>query len=69
MTIDIRQVCHPEAVRHFDTADLRRHFLIEQLFVPGEIKLTYSHIDRLVVGGARNTRCSGTVMVEVSRIQ
>jgi 4-deoxy-L-threo-5-hexosulose-uronate ketol-isomerase len=52
MTIDIRQVCHPEAVRHFSTAELRRHFLIEELFVSGEIKLTYSHIDRLVVGGA-----------------
>jgi 4-deoxy-L-threo-5-hexosulose-uronate ketol-isomerase len=52
MTIDIRQVCHPEAVRHFSTAELRRHFLIERLFVPGEVSLTYSHIDRLVVGGA-----------------
>jgi 4-deoxy-L-threo-5-hexosulose-uronate ketol-isomerase len=52
MTIDVRQVCHPEAVRHFDTSELRRHFLIEQLFAADEIKLTYSHIDRLVVGGA-----------------
>ena len=52
MTIEVRQVCHPEAVRHFSSAELRRHFLIEKLFVPGEISLTYSHIDRLVVGGA-----------------
>lgn len=50
--IDIRQVPHPEAVRRFDTAELRRHFLIEDLFVAGEVRLTYSHIDRLVVGGA-----------------
>ena len=55
MTIEVRQVCHPEAVRHFSTAELRRHFLIETLFVPGQIKLTYSHIDRLVVGGATPT--------------
>jgi len=52
MDIDIRQVSHPEAVRGFDTKDLRRHFLIERLFSSGEILLTYSHIDRLVVGGA-----------------
>ena len=55
MTIEVRQVCHPEAVRHFSAAELRRHFLIEELFVPDQIKLTYSHIDRLVVGGATPT--------------
>ena len=55
MTIEIRQVCHPEAVRHFSTAELRRHFLIEEIFVPDQIKLTYSHIDRLVVGGVTPT--------------
>ena len=52
MTIEIRQVAHPEAVRGFDTDALRRHFLIETLFAPDEVKLTYSHIDRLIVGGA-----------------
>ena len=49
---DVRQACHPDAVRGFDTAALRRHFLIERLFAPGEVLLTYSHVDRLVVGGA-----------------
>ena len=33
-------------------AALRRHFLVERLFVPNEIALTYSQIDRIVVGGA-----------------
>ncbi|WP_353181546.1 5-deoxy-glucuronate isomerase, partial [Bosea sp. (in: a-proteobacteria)] len=55
MTIDIRQVSHPEAVKHFDTETLRRHFLIETLFVPGEVRLTYSHLDRAIVGGAMPT--------------
>ena len=55
MTTDIRQVSHPEAVRRFDTEELRRHFLIENVFQPGEVNLTYSHIDRLVVGGAMPT--------------
>jgi 4-deoxy-L-threo-5-hexosulose-uronate ketol-isomerase len=52
MNIEVRQVSHPEAVRTFTTDELRRHFLIEALFATGEIVLTYSHIDRLVVGGA-----------------
>jgi 4-deoxy-L-threo-5-hexosulose-uronate ketol-isomerase len=52
MTIEIRQVSHPEAVKQFDTEELRRHFLIERLFSLGDILLTYSHIDRLIVGGA-----------------
>ena len=30
MTIDVRQACHPEAVRRFDTEELRRHFLVER---------------------------------------
>jgi len=56
MMIEIRQVCHPEAVRRFDTEELRRHFLIERVFSPGNISLTYSHIDRLVIGGAMPTQ-------------
>jgi 5-keto 4-deoxyuronate isomerase len=52
MTIEVRQVCHPEAVKRFDTDELRKHFLIEKLFAADELNLTYSHIDRVVVGGA-----------------
>lgn len=52
MKIEARQVCHPDAVRNFDTEDLRRHFLIETIFEADEIVLTYSHIDRLIIGGA-----------------
>ena len=55
MEIDVRQVSHPEAVRYFDTDELREHFLIETLFEAGAIALTYSHLDRLVVGGAMPT--------------
>src|SRR5690349_6863290 len=55
MHIDVRQVAHPDAVKTFDTAELRRHFLVEDLFMPDEIRLTYSHIERFVVGGASPT--------------
>ncbi|MFN3672881.1 MAG: 5-dehydro-4-deoxy-D-glucuronate isomerase [Bosea sp. (in: a-proteobacteria)] len=50
--IDERQAAHPRDVRGYDTQALRQDFLVERIFVQGEIALTYSHYDRLVVGGA-----------------
>ena len=47
----IRQPIHSEHARTLDTAGLRRHFLVEQLFVPEQATLTYSQIDRIIVGG------------------
>ena len=52
MKIDVRHASHPEAVRAFDTEKLREQFLIETMFTHGEIVLTYSHYDRMVIGGA-----------------
>jgi 4-deoxy-L-threo-5-hexosulose-uronate ketol-isomerase len=52
MKTEVRQASHPEAAKAFDTAALRDNFLIERLFSPDDILLTYSHLDRLVVGGA-----------------
>ena len=52
MDIDVRQASHPEAVRAYDTAQLRRHFLVEDLFRAGSVSLTYSHVERFVIGGA-----------------
>jgi 4-deoxy-L-threo-5-hexosulose-uronate ketol-isomerase len=49
--MDIRQPVHSEHARTLDTAGLRRHFLIERVFVPGAISLTYSQTDRIIVGG------------------
>ncbi len=42
----------PAAIKAMDTAQLRSEFLIEDVFVPGEIRLTYTHVDRMIVGGA-----------------
>lgn len=50
--MDIRQACSPEETRGFDTTQLRATYLIEDLFRSGEISMTYSHLDRTVVGGA-----------------
>ena len=52
MKLDIRYAHHPEDVKRYDTAALRRHFLVEQVFVTGELRLTYTHVDRIVFSGA-----------------
>lgn len=49
---EIRYAAHPEDARHYDTARLRRDFLIETLFVGNEVNMVYSMYDRMVVGGA-----------------
>lgn len=51
MELDIRYAAHPDDVKGYDTETLRRHFLVDTLFVKGEVKLTYSHVDRIMVGG------------------
>ena len=49
---EIRYAAHPEDARHYDTARLRRDFLIERVFAPDEVNMVYSMYDRMVVGGA-----------------
>ncbi len=52
MNVPVRQAISAAEGKGFDTAALRRNFLVEQIFRPGEIALTYSHLDRTVLGGA-----------------
>jgi len=49
--MQIRQPIHSEHAKTLDTAGLRRHFLVEDLFVAEQATLTYSQIDRIIVGG------------------
>ncbi|WKB53811.1 5-dehydro-4-deoxy-D-glucuronate isomerase [Eleftheria terrae] len=53
--MEIRQAIHSEHARQLDTAGLRKQFMVEAIFRPGEITLTYSHIDRIIVGGIQPT--------------
>jgi 4-deoxy-L-threo-5-hexosulose-uronate ketol-isomerase len=50
--MDIRQVCSPQETRGFDTGQLRENYLVSDLFAQGQINMTYSHLDRTIVGGA-----------------
>ncbi|KAA5612109.1 5-dehydro-4-deoxy-D-glucuronate isomerase [Rhodovastum atsumiense] len=49
--MDTRQAIHSDHARTLDTAGLRREFLVEEVFRPDALTMTYSHIDRIVVGG------------------
>lgn len=49
---NVRYSSSPQEVKQLNTAELRKRFLIEDLFVENNVQLTYSHYDRLIVGGA-----------------
>jgi len=49
---EIRFAIDPVSAGAMNTEELREHFLIETLFAPGEILWTYTHYDRMAVGGA-----------------
>ncbi len=50
-TVTTRQAIGPEETARRDTRGLRDAYLIEGLFEKGVVKLTYSHLDRMIVGG------------------
>ena len=50
--MQVRNAVSPGEARQFDTTQLREAFLIQDLFKPGELSMTYSHIDRIIAGGA-----------------
>ncbi len=49
---ETRYASSPQAVKQYDTAQLRSEFLIDNLMEIGKINLTYSHYDRYIAGSA-----------------
>ena len=49
--MEVRQAINSEYAKTLDTEGLRRAFLVDQVFERDALKLTYSHIDRIIVGG------------------
>jgi 4-deoxy-L-threo-5-hexosulose-uronate ketol-isomerase len=47
-----RYAYHPDDFRMYDTARIRKEFLVEKVMEPGKIRLVYSAIERFIVGGA-----------------
>lgn len=50
--METRYAFHPDHVRTMDTTALRRAFLAEGLFRPDALSSVYSHVDRIIAGGA-----------------
>jgi 4-deoxy-L-threo-5-hexosulose-uronate ketol-isomerase len=50
--IQVRYSTSPSSAETATTADLRENFLVGDLFVSGEVRGTYTHDDRMVIGGA-----------------
>ncbi len=48
----VTQYAHsPEDIDHYNTDELRQQFLMAEIFVPGDIRLTYTYNDRMIFGG------------------
>ena len=50
--MDIRYSVNQRDVKRYTTEELRQEFLIDRLFVPGDVTAVYSHVDRVVTMGA-----------------
>ncbi len=50
--MELRTAASPKDVKHYTTDRLREEFLIDDLFKADDIKLVYSHIDRIITGSA-----------------
>lgn len=51
-TIEQRYATNPAQIPGMTTQQLRDEYLIQDIFVPGEVRLVYTHHDRIVLGGA-----------------
>ncbi len=49
--MEIRHATHPDELAKMSDDDIRKRFVISDLFTPGTIKAVYSHEDRMVLGG------------------
>ena len=50
--MDNRYMVSPAEAAGMSTEELRRHFLVTDLFHPGQVNLVYAHQDRVILGGA-----------------
>ena len=51
-----RYASNPEGVKNYNTQQLRKEFLIENLMQMGKVNLTYTHYDRYIAGSAVPTK-------------
>ncbi len=49
---EVRYSSHPADAKKYDTAQLREHYLMENVMVADEVNMVYSMFDRIIAGGA-----------------
>ena len=49
---EVRYGCNPVDAKNYDTQRLRQQFVVENLFSPDKVSITYTMHDRFIVGGA-----------------
>ena len=52
MTMKVLYGAGPEDIKSYDTERLRSAFLVTELFTADAVNFTYTHVDRLMIGGA-----------------
>ena len=50
--MEVRNASNSKDVKHYTTERLREEFLITDLFTKDNVKMVYSHIDRIITAGA-----------------
>ena len=50
-TLEVRNAANSKDVKHYTTERLREEFHISNLFTKDNIRMVYSHIDRIITGG------------------
>lgn len=54
--MEIRYATNPSETKKYDTDRLRQEYLIQSLFIPGQLKMVYTHVDRFIAGGVVPTQ-------------
>ena len=52
---NIRWATGPDDAKHYTTDRLRKEYLVDKVFAPGEVNWTYTMYDRFLIGGAEPT--------------
>ncbi len=58
--MDIRYSTGKEAFKHMTTDELRKEFLIQNIFKADDVTGVYSHVDRIVTLGAMPVKGNST---------
>jgi len=53
--MEVREYVNSAYAERMNTQEMRKNFLIEKVFIPGEVTMTYSHVDRMIAGGITPT--------------